>query len=777
MAKKTYLAPKVTIENLLQDVLMFSNYDNVGGDEEWNIQVKGEQKMKSLTKRNLLLVVLSLIVALCSLTFAATVKPARAEDVTPITVGTLEVMEEASIRIGKDADTGVVGGAQSGIRFRARIDADTYAALTAENSPAYMGFLITPKQLYNDRAAAEDESYGKDDYINSISNYVGDQGTGIKVTKGFYEEDGYYYANAAVNNMFEKNIELEFTAVAYIWDGAEYHYSAPSADFGRTYKQVVTKAFIDGHNPEHLKLAAYVGDTAEGQEDGFVSTLVNGAPITIDNSNDLYNLSNAVANGVDSFENSNFVLAGNMEVDHDFIAIDPTKVGGITANEGTTVQVYNNKGLEDSILAEGTIDNLTVKNETKLFNASSRAGDLVEGYYYPELVSVNGCMTATEISEEVADLKNPVNYTDNAVSVSVSGEKMLGVLVKPNYTKTDLQGMDEINSVRFSLMVSAEMVSNCSKNLKFTTSLIGLCGYDAAEARDIARSTVKNNKAPAKQWRTVTVSKEEFLQAYNTEDTIAVYGKHNTESSGEIYIGDIELLEEITLFGSYKKIKDVFASYTPVEKDAEGTVISTATATAIYNATSDRAFSVVKPESASTTVWSKEVIEGEIPSILMYKYVFPNLVSFNSNSGALSTFNKKFLYAKLNYDKAEILALAGTRTEENDVVSYSNFNGVAITYCVDSLDGNGITELYKGALSFGKENANKWITVTYSIDDFIEYLGFNSFELESVTYSTADLINTDDYLFLGYVGHSSSKTTKIRMHLAGIEFVKELPAA
>ncbi len=38
MTKKTYVTPKVTIENLLQDVLMFSNYDNVGGDEDWGIQ-------------------------------------------------------------------------------------------------------------------------------------------------------------------------------------------------------------------------------------------------------------------------------------------------------------------------------------------------------------------------------------------------------------------------------------------------------------------------------------------------------------------------------------------------------------------------------------------------------------------------------------------------------------------------------------------------------------------------------------------------------------------
>ena len=38
MAKKVYVAPIATIETLLLDVLMFSNYDNVGGDEEWGIQ-------------------------------------------------------------------------------------------------------------------------------------------------------------------------------------------------------------------------------------------------------------------------------------------------------------------------------------------------------------------------------------------------------------------------------------------------------------------------------------------------------------------------------------------------------------------------------------------------------------------------------------------------------------------------------------------------------------------------------------------------------------------
>lgn len=39
MAKKKYTTPSVEVEQLLHDVLMFSNYDNVGGDEDWNIEV------------------------------------------------------------------------------------------------------------------------------------------------------------------------------------------------------------------------------------------------------------------------------------------------------------------------------------------------------------------------------------------------------------------------------------------------------------------------------------------------------------------------------------------------------------------------------------------------------------------------------------------------------------------------------------------------------------------------------------------------------------------
>ncbi len=256
--------------------------------------------MKSLTKKNVLIIVLSVVVAICTLTFTATAKPVKAAGTIDWNTATFEVMEEASIRIGKDDETGVVGGAQSGLRFRARVDADIYAVLTAEDSTAYMGFLITPKALFDARAEETVEeggtpSYGKDDYINSISNYVGDQGTGIKVTKGFYEEDGYYYANAAVNNIIVDsdkkidNTKLAFTAVAYIYDGAEYHYSAPSEDFSRTYKQVANMAVLSGKNDiEVVRKAQHLSDLGTSNN-----------PIIIRNQDDFNILDTACASGAD----------------------------------------------------------------------------------------------------------------------------------------------------------------------------------------------------------------------------------------------------------------------------------------------------------------------------------------------------------------------------------------------------------------------------------------------------------------------------------------------
>ena len=47
MAKKTYSTPSVEIEILLTDVLMISNMDNVGEDEDnWEIQEVGYENFK-----------------------------------------------------------------------------------------------------------------------------------------------------------------------------------------------------------------------------------------------------------------------------------------------------------------------------------------------------------------------------------------------------------------------------------------------------------------------------------------------------------------------------------------------------------------------------------------------------------------------------------------------------------------------------------------------------------------------------------------------------------
>ena len=371
--------------------------------------------------------------------------------------------------------------------------------------------------------------------------------------------------------MFEKNIELDFTAVAYIWDGKEYKYSAPSEDFGRTYKQVVTKAFIDGHNPEHLKLAAYVGDTAEGQEDGFVSTLVNGAPITIDNSNDLYNLSNAVANGVDSFEKSNFVLSGNMEVDYDFVAIDASMIKSITANEGATVTVYNNKGLEDSILAEGTIDNLTVKNETKLFNMTEKSLDLI--WYHDSENRPNNFIESEKLPEISYDGNTTIRYPEKIKGRDAfhrEGSNADQIAFKLNYSKQellDLYNAGTYNTVELTCMLSLKNGGTSVANRIIESSYCDYGIFGAFAENTYVGDTsvylgrnIQDFSLGYEAWRTYKINLDNFIKAihdtnfdskeYTTEyaylTQFGTFASSDTPAAiFDFYVLDIELVKDV----------------------------------------------------------------------------------------------------------------------------------------------------------------------------------------------------------------------------------------
>ncbi|MBE5755000.1 MAG: hypothetical protein E7340_06710 [Clostridiales bacterium] len=751
--------------------------------------------MKSLTKRNIALVVLSVIVALCSLTFAATVKPARAtEDGTY----NITVIEAAQVRVGlNDNDN-------SGIRFRVTMNGATKDKILADN--VQLGFIITPYEYFKS-AYAQYENDNTYDFLSQMKKnnaesfeegkrhaYVGTQGVGILMAEDQEETKIYadtkvedvYYANAAVENIKEANRELPFTMLAYLRDNNGtlnnyeddnvIQYFLPSdPTFAREYLKTAHKSFVAGD--VSLEVISQAKDTAIST----IGTAKN--PAQVVDSADLYNMSKAVSNGVTysleteegETKNAVFELVNNVEVDYDFVQI-PTTFAGVFNDSDKVISIVNNKGLESVFVNKDV--NVECENNTKLFNASTRAGKLVMPYDRDaKNVIVNGYNSNEEIAKTITDLVNPVGYSDDAVSVSVIGDNIAAVVLQPNFSKSDLEEMEEINSVRFSYMTSAKMVSkNKIKPSNFETSLFGLSGYDAAEKRDIAATYVASNAPTPKQWRTVTVTKKEFLQAYTENGMLAVYCRNaETQTSGDIYIGDIELLEEITLYPSYKKVRDVLTSYTPVIKDAEGGVVSEDTASVLYEPPK---FSVQKPEAIETSHYAENGIGGELPKHLLNNFAFPMLASADSGGTARLAFKDKALYAKLNYNKEEILAFAGTPTIENNEVKYSNFNGIAITYCVDSVDGKGLPELYRGALPFGAENANKWITQYYSIDDFItKYLGCNSFELEGNTYSTADLITTDDYVFLGYVGHEPIKANRVRLYVAGIEFVKELPAA
>ena len=205
--------------------------------------------MKALSKKSLILV-LSFIFALSALMFAFSFKPVKAE--TGTTISSWQVMEGAQIRLGG------AGTFSSGLRFRVKMDYQT-ASYVKANDNVTMGFIITPKYYFDNRAASADGAevaYGTDDYFYSIERYVEKDNGGIKVNedKIYISDDAgleiiawdsiddaatplgkSYYVNGAIKGIIEENLDREYCVVAYIYDGTKYTYAVTEHDFARTY--------------------------------------------------------------------------------------------------------------------------------------------------------------------------------------------------------------------------------------------------------------------------------------------------------------------------------------------------------------------------------------------------------------------------------------------------------------------------------------------------------------------------------------------------------------
>ena len=454
--------------------------------------------MKSLTKRNLLLVVLSLIVAVCSLTFAATVKPASAEETA---VNNVTVMEAASVRVGLKENE------YSGIRFRVILDEATKNNIV-DNDNVQLGFIITPKYYFDKAleakatAEAEDSSYDfltemkKDNPENFAEDkkhaYVGIAGEGLLMSNAdeatkIYQYKGEWVASAAVENIKEANRDLQFTMIAYLKTDSTIEYFLPEdTTFSRAYLQTAHKSFMGGD--------VELDVIRKAQDTSFANYGTTDNPVKVSDNDDLYIISNAVAQGATyegETDNAVFELANDVEVDHDFEPIGDAFAGSFKESNKKVI-VYNNKEL-DSI----GVDGVTVDNQTKLFNASERSADLL----IPQSYSTISYVSPEELHAEENGFTNSIGYTGGAVRLSTS------------------------SSGRQVVVLLNETLEECkqlvAENKWFRVKIVGLLDYTgtvtvANSSSDGQFLTLDNVSYSNKKWIETTITLNDFYACFNS---------------------------------------------------------------------------------------------------------------------------------------------------------------------------------------------------------------------------------------------------------------------
>ncbi len=732
--------------------------------------------MKSLTKRNLTLIVLSVVVALCSLTFAATVKPVRAEEIAKPETLQFQVMEAASIRIGKSADNDA--DSTSGLRFRVQMDYAT-ASYVKGNEGVKLGFIITPKALFDKRAAAEDSSYGIDDYIKSISKYVGNDREGIivneetiyiadasdNITKWESTADdaqaiegASYYANGAVQGIFKDNINLGFTVIAYILDGEEYTYSVPSADFERSYTQTATKAYFSGKNDlEVIQKAQHLSNFGKEETN----------PLAITDGQELYKISEDVSNEK-TYNGFYFELRENVEVDYDFEQIGATFGGEFINNTNDkVVSIVNNKDLQDAF-ADASV-NVDCVNNTKLFNATEKAIDLL---------TLSGNASAVEFVEKenlplttydgASDIGNQTNKPANGtIKKRISNANEISIRL--NYSKEELLamvqpiGMDgetpiysdtygKYNAVRFSYLAT---------QINETSFMVDPNAENDNGVFDIIKANSRyGGEVLSENWVSQIVEIEDFVNAIYTKNSgvellfVTRFGCW-TDEIFDFYICDIEL------------IKDTTTIYSPEIYSNKSSVL-----TSSYSKTSTSEDGLVTYYKSS---WTSSSASNHL---LEYKSVekIPKVTSSDkeitgSYNGIVGMPVKKTatqtgVYAHLRWNADELRAIYNEHKAKGVELK------VSITYMVFTNNSTWGTYGIQGTglLTGSKGKVREWRTMTFDFEtEFMPYVGKVSNYYNNGTtrvVSNPELIK-DDLLFL----HDNYGSSAV-LYLAEIKFVE-----
>ncbi len=468
--------------------------------------------MKSLTKRNLLLVVLSVIVAICSLTFAATVKPAKAAEKPVLS---FQVMEAAQLRVNHD-------NRGAGLRFRVQMDYATASYIKA-NDDVSLGFIVTPKALFDARAEETVEeggtpSYGADDYIKSISNFVNKANGGIivdestiyvadeanTITKWESTDDialngQSYYANAAIVDILEKNRDLDFTVVAFILNAdGSYDYAVPSNEFSKSVYGTANSAYLknaDARNSIDVAFDWYASNSypvtlsSKGEYDAFAESTET------ESYTDKY-VKIAAPIDLGAGDGSEVAIVSNNFAGTLTVAKNATLVYENTANVGEAPVLAEEGCVAASVLAD-TIevydaDKLNIKpsNVSTLYY---RTSDELNSYSRKELTYVSKEELKTISEENSISEYNAVGFYDLFVDKSSSKDAIAYSMSGGNGTDNYYQRIDipysksayeifaangKFNSVVYEFMIQSDNTAGyiLNRNAGYTT-LMAAAGY------------------------------------------------------------------------------------------------------------------------------------------------------------------------------------------------------------------------------------------------------------------------------------------------------------
>ncbi len=709
--------------------------------------------MKSLTKRNLLLVVLSLIVALCSLTFAATVKPAKAATA----VNNITVMEAASVRVGLKENE------YSGIRFRVILDEATKNNIV-DNDNVQLGFIITPKYYFDKAleakatAEAEDGSYDfltemkKDNPENFAEDkkhaYVGIAGEGLLMSNAdeatkIYQYKGEWVASAAVENIKEANRNLQFTMIAYLKTDSTIEYFLPEdTTFSRAYLQTAHKSFMGGD----VELDVIRG----AQDTSFADYGTTDNPVKVSDNDDLYIISNAVAQGVTyegATDNAVFELENDVEVDHDFEPIGDAFAGSFKESNKKVI-VYNNKDL-DSI----GVDGVTVDNQTKLFNASERALDL---YYNSSNADKDTLrhVAKENLPEYLADGTTKVEGTERVKSGAIVRETSNADNVKLtiNYTADELLQFEKdgiYNAIRFTYLAvdlnAGTVITFRGSNTLFNMLVNNVAvGTDAETGRtELGRTS--DYYFTKGMWRSHLINISDIVGAIT--DNQLYIAEIGTWASGtspscqfDFYIQDVELVKDTTTIFSTEihttGNNALFRAnnYSPA-KFTDTSVGSTGYYTT--DTTTEPGVTIYQMLLQNSTVYGGFAYNSMMPTTYTDRSSVEQTID---HSGFVDGFGcdvgtRSIMYANCRFSIDEMKALQAQYGYEKikvkclyQAAAIANYTGASGTpYSVLRLcdGGNPFASGTKNDV-----NRNKWIEITISVDNFIKSMGTYSSDTE-----------------------------------------------